>query len=382
VKNIMLTVLGLSPQVLTEGLYALFMEGKTINEIHVITTATGRDRIHAGLLASGQGQFFKFLEDYEIPEKLMSFPPENIHVLKDKNGLDLDDIVSPDDNEILLKRCMELAWQLTSNKEHSVYFMIAGGRKTMSACLALAAQFYGRPCDRIYHVLVSPEFESCREFYFPPREPRLIPTRDPKGTICYRDTKDAEIWLVQLPFVSVRERLMEQDLESPKPPEELLAALIRDNPPKLTIDLSTGKLIFRDREADIPAAQLALLVFFAILRKRCNCKNRPGSSDNESCNNCFISPEEFNNNPEYQEMIKKYYERIKKAGHFGPYLHSETGISKLDSYSFPSYRSKLNTNLVKYFGHHSRDIQIFSIGKKNDKRYGITLESEWIEIIE
>ncbi|RKX57645.1 MAG: TIGR02584 family CRISPR-associated protein, partial [Thermodesulfobacteriota bacterium] len=42
---------------------------------------------------------------------------------------------------------------LTASKDTAVYFLIAGGRKTMSACLAVAAQFYGRPQDRVYHVL-------------------------------------------------------------------------------------------------------------------------------------------------------------------------------------------------------------------------------------
>ena len=300
-KRVIVTVLGLSPQVLTESLYALFMEGKMVNEVHVITTTTGRDLVHAGLLASGQGQFFKFLEEYDIPNGVIDFPPDNIHVLKDENGMELDDIVSPSDNEILLRKCLELGWKLTLDPDQAVYFMIAGGRKTMSACLALAAQFYGRSHDRIYHVLVSPEFEECRDFYFPPRNPRLIATRDRKGNICYRNTKDAEIWLVQLPFVSVRDRLLDEDLDEPKTPEELMASLIRDNPPKLVIDLRAGRMSFRGREADLPATQLALLAFFTMMKKECGCTKE------QECRRCFLSWEEIEGDQQYLDKIKDLY---------------------------------------------------------------------------
>lgn len=38
----------------------------------------------------------------------------------------------------------------------------------MSACMMVAAQLYGQPRDRVYHVLVSPEFESSSVFFYPP----------------------------------------------------------------------------------------------------------------------------------------------------------------------------------------------------------------------
>ncbi|MDO8724427.1 MAG: CRISPR-associated ring nuclease [Syntrophales bacterium] len=62
----------------------------------------------------------------------------------------------------------------------------------MSACLMIAAQFYGQPQDRVYHCLVSPEFESNRDFYYPPRASVTIELRDKEGQPgnCHRRHRD------------------------------------------------------------------------------------------------------------------------------------------------------------------------------------------------
>ncbi len=373
-KKVMLSVLGLSPQVLTEALYALFMQGRMVDEIHVITTQTGRDLIHAGLLASGEGAFFRFLDEYEIPRSSVTFPPGNVHVLRNESGEELPDIVTPEDNEVLVKKCMELAWQLTKDVNQSVYFLIAGGRKTMSACLALAAQFYGRECDRIFHVLVSPEFENCREFYFPPKVSKLVSTKDSNGKVCYRHTKDARIWLVPMPFVSVRNRLSEGDLRMPQEPDILLSALVKDSPPRLIVDLDESRLVFRGRQLDLPPIMTALYAFFAHLKRQCSCKG-----NKTLCEMCQVSLENIVNNKENQKIIRSYYERIRKGMPYSLPL-SSSGIANLDAPNFATYRSKLNKRIEKTYGNFAKEIEIRSWGAKNNKRYGIGLLPKWIEI--
>jgi len=138
VKNILLAVVGLTPQVITEALYALHQEGRAVNAL---------------LLASGQGAYYRYLKDYDLDPLGIEFGPENVHVLADHHGIEIDDIVGLEENEILLRTCLDQACRFTLSEDTSVYFLIAGGRKTMSACLAVAAQFYGRPQDRVYHVL-------------------------------------------------------------------------------------------------------------------------------------------------------------------------------------------------------------------------------------
>ena len=43
-KNILLAVTGLSPQVITETLYALHQINRRVDAIHVITTRDGKER--------------------------------------------------------------------------------------------------------------------------------------------------------------------------------------------------------------------------------------------------------------------------------------------------------------------------------------------------
>ncbi|MBU1055678.1 MAG: hypothetical protein KKC46_17910 [Proteobacteria bacterium] len=49
-KNILLSVVELSPQVITETLYTLHQNGREVHALHVITTRNGRDIVFADLL--------------------------------------------------------------------------------------------------------------------------------------------------------------------------------------------------------------------------------------------------------------------------------------------------------------------------------------------
>jgi hypothetical protein len=53
-------------------------------------------------------------------------------------------IADEEDNERLLELCLSLTFQFTRDPGTAVFFSIAGGRKTMSACLMTAAHLYGR----------------------------------------------------------------------------------------------------------------------------------------------------------------------------------------------------------------------------------------------
>jgi CRISPR-associated protein (TIGR02584 family) len=72
-KNILLAVVGLSPQVVTETLYALHQQGRQVDSIEIITTRQGKEMIHARLLASEEGRFHRYLADYGIDPALKTF---------------------------------------------------------------------------------------------------------------------------------------------------------------------------------------------------------------------------------------------------------------------------------------------------------------------
>jgi CRISPR-associated protein Csx14 len=203
------------------------MQGRMVEEIHIITTKVGYEHLLKFIAPSGSLE--QFLKEYNIPQDSIKFPVENIHVVKDEFGSDVDDIIDESTNFKLIELCLEVTFKLTKNPEHIVYFLVAGGRKTMSSCLSLAVQLYGRPQDRMYHVLVSSEFESNRDFWFPPKKSKLITLYDEKGQPYKKETKYAKIELVSIPFVSVRKWLKEELLKEPLPPQELISHLVIDS---------------------------------------------------------------------------------------------------------------------------------------------------------
>ncbi|MBW1798797.1 MAG: TIGR02584 family CRISPR-associated protein, partial [Deltaproteobacteria bacterium] len=169
-ENVLLAVVGLSPQVITETLFALHQQKRSVDAIHIITTRQGREMINAHLLSPTDGNYYHYLKEYGIDPATINFGFHTVHTVKDKNNMEIDDIDGEEENELLLKKCLEITFHFTKDPDTAVFFSIAGGRKTMSTCLTVAAQVYGRPQDRLYHVLVSSEFENSRDFYYPPRK--------------------------------------------------------------------------------------------------------------------------------------------------------------------------------------------------------------------
>lgn len=369
-NNILLAVCGLSPQVITEALYALLNEGRAVSAIHLITTRRGKDRILTDLLVPVAGKYHALLADYEIEPETIDFSTRNIHVLRDAAGRELDDIISPDDNEILMRTCLDLTFHHTSNPDTAVFFLVAGGRKTMTSCLTLAAQLYGRQQDRLFHVLVSPEFESSRDFYFPPRHSIAVELRDKLGQLYLKDTRYAAIHLITIPFVSVRDQLRQELLDQPRPPADLMQALIRDTPQTLVVNLAEGKLVYGQLELDMHPTRLALYAFFAERKKDCRLA-RPCTD----CTDCFLEASEVITGDEVARM----YERIPGSRLVGEM--SDSGIGSLTKENFQSYKSKIRRDIQSAFGQgHLAELEIASSGARPDTKYGIRLDRSRIRI--
>ncbi|MCX7817522.1 MAG: CRISPR-associated ring nuclease Csm6 [Syntrophales bacterium] len=372
-RNILLAVLGLTPQVITETLYALYQEGRHVDSIHVITTRKGKEKINAHLLAPGDGWFYRFLREYEVGG--IEFSHDNIHTVKDEYGNEYEDIEDAEANEALLKLCLEITFHLTRDPDTAVFFSIAGGRKTMSACLMVAAQCYGRPQDRIYHVLVSSEYESNPDFFYPPR--KSIPVRliDSKGHEYAKETKYAEIKMVSIPFFSFRHLLSGEMLKVPRTPAELMLSVVRDNKPDLIIDLSQSKVIYKGRECDLMPARMVFYAFFALRKKNCPKGNeRPC----KGCNDCYVEWSALSSS--FKDEIVRLYRRCnpKRAVE----EMKKGGILDLDMGNFNAYKGKIRRDLEAAFGaHNAKSLIITGVGKKPDTRYGIPIDRNRIKII-
>ncbi len=172
-RNILLTVTGLTPQVITETCYYLLCKKRPkvkISEIISITTAKGKEILLKTLLSPIKGKFYQFCRDYNIDPATIKFNDETIIVLKGKGGKYLNDIRTKTDNEYIADQINDLIKKLTGDKNTSLHCSIAGGRKTMSVYLASALQLYGRKQDTLSHVLVSPAaFENHKDFFYKPK---------------------------------------------------------------------------------------------------------------------------------------------------------------------------------------------------------------------
>jgi hypothetical protein len=79
----------------------------------------------------------------------------------------------------------------------------------MSYYLGYALSLFGRPQDRLSHVLVSEPFEAHPDFYYPTPQERVIHSRAPLPPQAM-NCADAVVQLAQVPFVRLRDGLPER----------------------------------------------------------------------------------------------------------------------------------------------------------------------------
>ncbi|MDP1606422.1 MAG: CRISPR-associated ring nuclease Csm6 [Rhodocyclaceae bacterium] len=263
-RRILLAVTGLSPQIVTETLYALAAAVSPAptfapTEIHLLTTREGARLAKAALLHSDGGQFHALLADYpQVGQP--QFDDSHIHIITAASGNPLADIRSPQENAAAADAITALVAELTRDDNAALHVSIAGGRKTMGFYLGYAFSLFARPQDRLSHVLVSSPFESHPEFFFPPATPRRLATRDGR----HIDTADAVVTLAEIPVVRLRHGLPQALQAGRASFVETVAALQSAfAPPRLEIDLTTRRVRCGDKDITLKPALVAWLACHA-----------------------------------------------------------------------------------------------------------------------
>src|SRR5690554_6031859 len=129
-RRVLLAVSGMSPQIITETLYALIRERRWVpDEIRLITTEQGKQNAVLQLL-DGPRHFQQLLDDYQI-SRPVDFSIENITLIRDENGQVLPDLRTPQDNEAAANVIAATIRELTRDPETELHVSLAGGRKTM-----------------------------------------------------------------------------------------------------------------------------------------------------------------------------------------------------------------------------------------------------------
>ncbi|WP_424406041.1 CRISPR-associated ring nuclease Csm6 [Pasteurella sp. PK-2025] len=205
-RRILVSVTGMSPAIVTETLYALVVDKKFIpTEIRVITTEQGKNKILTALLGieSGtkkySGALEEFIQDYgaQYGIEQIHFDESCITVIENDKGEKLSDIRTPEENITASNQIVRLVGELCKDEKSALHVSIAGGRKTMGFFMGYALSLYGREQDSLSHVLVSEQFESLPNFFYPKPQPYFI--NDSKGKEI--DASQAEVMLAEIPWV-------------------------------------------------------------------------------------------------------------------------------------------------------------------------------------
>jgi CRISPR-associated protein (TIGR02584 family) len=190
--------LGSSPAVVTEALYALHKhEGIVPDRLLFITTGHGRTRLIT-MRDSQRAEWEHLCELMAVSPADFTIPTANILVPSDTDGNPLNDLQSYEDNLRYADLIQETVRRECAYPKRKVIACIAGGRKTMSAHLHSAMQFFGRTDDRIVHVLVSEPFERIPGFLYPEQ---LQAELTLPGDTAPIKAAYAEVNLIDIPFI-------------------------------------------------------------------------------------------------------------------------------------------------------------------------------------
>ena len=331
-RRILLAVTGMSPQVVTETLYALLGQGAHTlpHELHLLTTTAGAERARLALLSEQPGWFQRFLNDYGLPP--IAFGADHIHVLQDADGQPMSDIRTAADNALAADQVAELVRRFTAQPGTELHVSLAGGRKTLGFFAGYALSLWGREGDRLTHVLVSEPYESSWDFFYPTPYERIIATRDNTLVDCAK----AEVTLADIPFVRLRHGLPGAMLADPAGFARAVAAAQASlGPPRLHLDLAARSVVAAGQSVSLPPADLAFLAWFA---RRC-AAGLPG----------LVGPKDGVSLPEHAAAYLAEYRRIR--GVMGDDGRSTAryrdGMAKAD---FLERKAKLNQALRRAMG--------------------------------
>jgi len=366
-KKILLAVSGLSPQIVTESLYALaFCRDIPFipDEVHLVTTREGAERARLLLLSEQPGWFYQLCREYDLPP--IMFDNDHIHVMCDHAGRAMDDIRTPEDNAAAADCITRMVRELTGIEDSMLHVSIAGGRKSMGFYLGYALSLFGRSQDEMSHVLVSQPYESLKDFFYPSRRKRIVFAREDEKPL---DASRASVWLANIPFVRMRHGIPEALRQGDASFSEVVAAASRAFlMPSLQIDVKNMRLITSIGEVHLPPVDLAFYFWLARLRQ-----------DGQGAIAC---PADGCPDGDYGESFFDNYRIIGNDGFRG---HDRTGEALSHGMTkayFEQRKSRINKAIRLGLGVNASPYEIVRTGSPGRFRFGLLqLEASRIVIL-
>ncbi len=360
-EEIFIFVSGSTPQIITETICALAVKSPPVypSKIIVITTSEGVKTAQETLI--NQSVLSKLFNEYNIPHTELIF-----ETVKDASGKVLSDIRTAEDNKLVANRIARVIADNAKNPKARLHCSIAGGRKTMSFYLGSALQLYGRPQDKLYHVLVTPEFETNRDFFYKPKKNRQIKTKD--GRIL--NTDDAKIELAELPFLRLGDKIKlsdEKDLyQAVGDAQTAIDEAVFSQ--EVSVNLKMRELRIGDIKIDLPPVQFALYATFLKLKKSCK---KPKCND---CRTCFIQRKKWDESK--KKVFREFYNKMRT-------LSDKDWFEKYDPTVFTTAVSKINRIIREKLGNDTlaQDYLIKSKRLYGETQYTVNINRQKIKIV-
>ncbi len=324
-KRIVLSATGLSPQVVTETIYALAVRQQQAfmpTAVHLLTTLEGKRNAELTLL-KGNSWLKRLTEDYNLPE--IEFSSKHIHVIGGDDSL--RDVRTDSHNEAAADDILNQVRRLTGERDSALHVSIAGGRKSMGFFTGYALSLYGRPQDRLSHVLVSSPYESLPEFFYPSPKARVVYDRNRQP----HDASQAEVILANIPFVRLRDGLPEGLITGEQSfGEAVRVAQDSLRAPSLTIDQRNRRISAEGHVVKVPPRELAFLCWLA--------RRRAAGKEGVGC--------PMHGVPEIEHRLPFLGEYRAIIGEMGDDDRVAGALAKgMDSQYFSETKSRLNTRL-------------------------------------
>lgn len=211
-KVVLLSVVGMSPAILTETIWSLHQEKPEMvpDEVKIYTTQKAWDNLQQKLLSRDSG--LSVWED--LQKKLDKKISLNKHIFHNANGEDLPDIITSEDQELVADQLLKGIREYKNPQQEVCRLVasIAGGRKSMSALMYAAMTLGAAANDIITHVLVDDNASLCRDFFFPKQEQqKLVVTINGKEKSI--KANKVRLDMAEIPFVPLSSLVSNEDFD-------------------------------------------------------------------------------------------------------------------------------------------------------------------------
>lgn len=249
--RVLVTSVGLSPQVVTETLHALWSsDGWVPDRLVLLVTPRAADLVRAVLLDPDSGAISAWARDWKVAGAA--------HLARSAEVVEATSDSGDTDGQQGVIAFAECAWRvlgrLTAAPDTELHVSIAGGRKPAAALLGLLMAVLGRPQDRMSHVLVPPEAAAAGLFY-PSAGSRIVLT--PAGDLL--DAAKLTITLIDIPFPRLA-----RAAAGPGGVREFFERLSQDGQrARLVLDSASGRLMWDGAALRLPPAIAAFVGWIA-----------------------------------------------------------------------------------------------------------------------